>query len=63
MERQAMNERVKERVIRMLKLETSPPDTHEIFIREALGDLLVYCRDHDIRFEKVLIDAILERID
>lgn len=32
-------------------------------IRELLGDILVYCRDHKIRFEKVMIDAILERIE
>lgn len=58
-----MNYSVKKHVERLLRLEDLPKDAHEMKIREVVGDLMVYCRDHDIQFYKVIIDAVLERME
>jgi hypothetical protein len=62
-----MNSRVNDRIERAARIDICEGDDEaverESGIRDLLGDILVYCRDHNIRFEKVMMDAILERID
>lgn len=62
-----MNSRVANRIERAARIEYieggNDHEERETGLRDLLGDILVYCRDHNVRFEKVMMDAILERID